>query len=140
MGHHCCFCFLFDSCTSVRVNKIESTILKLLQKIKGYYQCVSAIYCLVKIISERESKVKEPCRYQEMSVKWKESVQSIYSQVSGLRLGPNNIRVSYRATLLSSFLHSCHKDHQRAVSSKMWLLSSCRVRNMVIAFIFRINF
>ena len=62
MGHDRGLRFLVDTIKLVKVLRIGGMILKVLQTVKGYSQCISAIYSLTMIISECESKLKIPCR------------------------------------------------------------------------------
>ena len=78
------FYFLFDPLISVKVDKMEGTKLKVLQTVKRYYQCVSAICYLVMTISEYESKLKGPDKQYKERVKTTESVQRMYFLGSGL--------------------------------------------------------
>ena len=66
------------SVVSVKVERVGGTILKTEQRVRRNSQWVKAIYCLGLITLERVSKLNGSWRKQDGSVKWIESVQTIY--------------------------------------------------------------
>ena len=72
-----------------------------LQEVRRNYQWRKAMYWLAKIISDCESKLNDPWRKQDLSVKWTESVHNKYFVKSDFRVELKKIQVSYTGIFVS---------------------------------------